>query len=98
MIRREECREEEAIWGREKARIFSVSLHPELISKLFSSQWQKGEPASDFWQDSRGRYWIAADSLVAGGASGQIGMEIWSTWVAECRVRKRNPTTEMSPG
>lgn len=44
MIRREECREEEANWGREKVRIFSVSLHPELISKLFSSQWQKGEP------------------------------------------------------
>lgn len=98
MIRGEECREEEGIWGREKARIFSVSLHPELISRLFSSQWQKGEPASDLWQDSRGLYWIAADSLAAGGASGQIGMERWSTWVAECRVRKRNPTTEMSPG
>lgn len=56
-------------------RIFSVSVHPELICKLFSSQWQKGEPASDSWQDSGGLYLIAARSLVAGEASGQIEME-----------------------
>lgn len=74
-IRREDCREEEVTWGREKVRIFSVSLHPELICKLFSSQWQKGEPASASWQDSGGFYLITARSLVAGEASGQIEIE-----------------------